>query len=93
MTAARPEGHAVNRANHKQDRAPPDIRMQAVEHNRGFGGWIQTPAAKISAPFTKSETPIKNQIEIMCIASVYQKMMLRMKKTTTTIAAQKSGFW
>jgi hypothetical protein len=51
------------------------------------------PAARMSAPFTKSEIPIKNQIEIILASPTYQKMMFKITKIATTTAAQKSGFW
>src|SRR6266446_2494667 len=35
----------------------------------------------------------KNHMEIMLRASLYQKIMLSTKNTTTTTLAQKSGFW
>jgi hypothetical protein len=99
---ARPGANRKQYKRPKIDRIAPHQTL-ACNWNKttGFAGGLKTsqiPAHKIRIPFTNSDNPIKNQIDItlplmLSPALPYQKIILRMKNTTMTIAAQNNGFW
>jgi hypothetical protein len=98
---ARPGANRKQYKRPKIDRIAPHQTL-ACNWNKttGFAGGLNTsqiPAPKIRIPFTNSDNPIKNQIDITLPRMLspdlpYQKIILRTKKTTTTIAAQNNGF-
>jgi len=101
MDQARPGANRKQYKRPKIDRIAPHQTL-ACNWNKttGFSGGLNTsqmPAPKIRIPFTNSDNPIKNQIEItlplmLSPALLYQKIILRMKNTVTTMAAQNKGF-
>src|ERR1700730_2391940 len=84
---------------HTSNTAPHHTLACSWNSTTGFaGGCItsHTPEPTIKIPFTKSEMPIKNQIEIplLCMSSPnlhYQKMMLRTMNTMPIPTTQNIG--
>ena len=97
--SSRGEFDTVDQSANQKDSSPPDTGMQ-TEQNYGIWGCVEhfpNASAQIRIPFTKSDNPMKNQIEmtlslVLSPGPSYQKIILRMKKIIITTAAQNRGF-
>src|SRR5271155_1085528 len=88
---------AVEQSDHQEDSAPPDIRVQIVEHYLD-GGWM----GKLVEPGAKNQHAVEQQRDAYEEPDgnrsarshlPHQKIILSAINTMVTVAAQNAGFW